>query len=166
MNGGKLPEHVVPFCVGGALLAAAVPLVSDLLQRILQQLDCHAQSAKASDDTPRPSRLSRVSGPGDEDVRGPSGVVRWRRHSLRAAIWLLPSGIGFAVGMYVSPKWTIPRVIGSAIEQGWLRVNARTHRSLMVIIASGLVLGEGVASILNAAFSAACKHHSCAKVFG
>lgn len=62
----------------------------------------------------------------------------------------LPSGIGFAVGMYVAPKWTIPRVIGSLIEQGWLVWKPQSHASLMVVVASGLVLGEGTASIVTA----------------
>ena len=31
--------------------------------------------------------------------------------------------IGIAVGMYVSPKWTIPRVIGSMAEQAWFRAH-------------------------------------------
>ena len=62
----------------------------------------------------------------------------------------LPSGIGFAVGMYVAPKWTLPRVIGSLIEQGWLVWKPKSHASLMVVVASGLVLGEGTASIVTA----------------
>ncbi|KAK9823302.1 hypothetical protein WJX72_001775 [[Myrmecia] bisecta] len=72
---------------------------------------------------------------------------------------LLPSGIGFAVGMYVSPKWTIPRVIGSLIEQAWLIWWPRNHRSLMVVVASGLVLGEGTASILSAIVKAVTAAH-------
>ena len=48
---------------------------------------------------------------------------RWRRRVLHAAEIALPSGIGIAVGMYVSPKWTIPRVIGSMAEQAWFRAH-------------------------------------------
>ena len=40
--------------------------------------------------------------------------------------------------MYVAPFWTLPRVIGSAIEQTWLYMAPRSHASLMVIIASGM----------------------------
>lgn len=54
--------------------------------------------------------------------------------------------------MYVSPKWTIPRVIGSLAEQLWLRLSPESHDRLMVVLASGLVLGEGTASILTAVF--------------
>ena len=63
---------------------------------------------------------------------------------------LLPSGIGIAVGMYVNPRFTVPRVIGSVAEQLWLRGDGKSHKRLMVIVASGLVLGEGTASIFNA----------------
>ena len=69
---------------------------------------------------------------------------------LRAALWLMPSGIAFAIGMYISPRFTLPRVIGAAIEQSWLWWRSHSHSSLMVIVASGLVLGEGTASILVA----------------
>lgn len=165
VNGGKLPQNVVPFCVGGGLLAAAIPLVSELLQQLLRQLAPQGPYCKAGTHQRSSSRLSRTSGLGDEQPGPPSMAMWCRVQALRLSLWLLPSGIGFAVGMYVSPRWTIPRVIGSAIEQAWLRADATTHRNLMVIIASGLVLGEGVASILNAAMQAACKQHSCRAVF-
>lgn len=41
----------------------------------------------------------------------------WQMRMLRAAEVALPSGVGVAVGLYVSPKWTIPRLIGSLVEQ-------------------------------------------------
>ena len=63
---------------------------------------------------------------------------------------LLPSGIGFAVGMYVAPRWTLPRVLGCVAEQVWKRLHPGSHRGLMMVVASGLVLGEGTASILAA----------------
>lgn len=167
VNGGKLPQHVVPFCVGAALLAAAIPLVSELLQRIVAKFAVENSGlGKSRGAAPRPSRLSRASGQGDEDLSASARKEPWQLRATKLAIWLLPSGIGFAVGMYIQPKWTIPRVLGSALEQGWLRYNPASHRSLMVIIASGLVLGEGIASIANAGLAAACKQHSCASLFG
>lgn len=160
----------MPFCVGSALLASAIPLVSELLQRMIQQLtgnasDKESNSAAASNASRGASRLRRSTGP-NEDVSAPNGLkqgAQWQLKLLRVLAWLLPSGIGFAVGMYVSPRWTIPRVIGSALEQSWLRASPRTHISLMFIVASGLVLGEGVASILVASLQAACKN-SCGHI--
>lgn len=56
--------------------------------------------------------------------------------------------------MYIPPRFTVPRVIGAVIEQSWLRLRPQSHGNLMVIVASGLVLGEGTASILVALFKA------------
>ena len=172
----------MPFCVGGALFAAAIPLVSELLQRLLWQLLPQPPSLRAkageggtaghsaphgnAGHSPS-SRLGRSPQPDGVPGDAPEGNMReWRVKTLRALVWLLPSGIGFAVGMYVPPKFTIPRVIGSCFEQSWRRIDGRTHRNLMVIVASGLVLGEGIASIVLAVMQAACKHSSCRHVFG
>ena len=35
-------------------------------------------------------------------------------------------------------------------EQAWARAHPASHRQLMVVVASGLVLGEGTASIVSA----------------
>ena len=47
--------------------------------------------------------------------------TRWRQRAAGFLEVALPSGIGVAVGMYVSPRFTVPRVIGSVAEQLWLR---------------------------------------------
>lgn len=62
----------------------------------------------------------------------------------------LPSGIGFAIGMYLGPKFTIPRLIGCGIERLWLKYHPSTHGDLMIVVASGFVLGEGTGAILIA----------------
>eukprot|EP00803_Ostreobium_quekettii_P003250 evm.model.scf_709EXC.8 EVM.evm.TU.scf_709EXC.8 scf_709EXC:60379-67519(-) len=66
----------------------------------------------------------------------------------------LPSGIGFAVGMYVGPQLTLPRFLGSLAEQVWLWASPASHASLMIVVASGLVLGEGTAAIVVATVKA------------
>lgn len=73
----------------------------------------------------------------------------------RCARLLMPSSVGVAVGMYVSPKWTLPRVLGSLVEQAWRGGAPDSHEALMVVVASGLVLGEGTASMLAALAKAA-----------
>ncbi|KAL3133453.1 OPT superfamily [Trebouxia sp. C0009 RCD-2024] len=123
VNGGQLPSHVLPFCIASAGLAAMLPLASFFIHTTSKDADAVSSS-------PARAWMSSVACP---------GLLR-----------VLPSGIGFAVGMYVAPKWTIPRVIGSLVEQGWLWWRPGSHGSLMVVVASGLVLGEGTTSIVTA----------------
>lgn len=123
VNGGELPKHVLPFSIGGAILAGLIPLTAEALEVV-------ARSA---------APLST-------------------RQLANAAVKCLPSGISFAVGMYVAPRWTIPRVLGSVAEQVWRRVAPGSHRSLMVVIASGLVLGEGTAALITATLKGLIGH--------
>lgn len=62
----------------------------------------------------------------------------------------LPSAVAFAIGMYLKPSWTIPRFVGSVIQVTWKHYWPSSHSSNMIIVASGLVLGEGVLSIVSA----------------
>lgn len=76
------------------------------------------------------------------------------RPSMQAAVaaakFVLPSGIGFAVGMYISPEFVLPRVLGGVLSlpNVWAWVAPPHHHGSMLITASGLVLGEGIASML------------------
>ena len=62
----------------------------------------------------------------------------------------LPSGIAIAIGMYVTPNWTIPRVIGGFTSYLWGRASPDHSKRYMIVLASGFVLGEGVISIVTA----------------
>ncbi|KYR00052.1 hypothetical protein DLAC_03195 [Tieghemostelium lacteum] len=62
----------------------------------------------------------------------------------------LPSGIAFAIGMYVTPNWTIARCIGSFVQFYWKREYPDSYKEHMIVVASGFVLGEGVTSIITA----------------
>ena len=66
-------------------------------------------------------------------------------HALAA---LLPSGMSVGVGMYLTPDFTIPRVLGALLELTWRRCSPDSHRRLMLVVASGFVLGEGLWSIV------------------
>lgn len=80
----------------------------------------------------------------------------WRGRTLVDwVLALLPSGVGFAVGMYLTPNWTVPRLLGSVVDQVWLLLSPASHAAFMMVTASGLVLGEGCASILTAIIHAA-----------
>jgi hypothetical protein len=156
VNGGSLPEHVASYCAGAAAIAALLPVMQLLLKR------CQRQQRRLQE--PRPDR------------RGGGGVLRqagarlwqtWRaRSGVDWALALLPSGVGFAVGMYLSPRWTLPRVLGSMAEQAWLLVSPGTHTAFMVMAASGLVLGEGCASVVTAVIQAAMKGAGAGKHAG
>ena len=62
VNGGKLPPHVVPFCAVGAVLAALLPVASELLQRSLAARGSAVAEGRGEDGLPmRTSRLSRSS---------------------------------------------------------------------------------------------------------
>ena len=86
--------------------------------------------------------------------------TRWHLRVLQVWKAVAPSGIGIAVGMYVAPKFTIPRVLGSIIEQVWLQLHPNSHGRLMVVVASGLVLGEGTAASFTAVIQAFRAHPS------
>eukprot|EP00054_Salpingoeca_dolichothecata_P026758 m.192978 g.192978 ORF g.192978 m.192978 type:complete len:712 (+) comp25759_c0_seq4:54-2189(+) len=62
----------------------------------------------------------------------------------------MPSAVAFGIGMYLSPYWTIPRFLGSAAQIIWRRLYKKSHDKYMIVVASGLVLGEGIMAILVA----------------
>lgn len=60
----------------------------------------------------------------------------------------IPGGIAVAVGMYNTPSFTLARTVGGAITLWW--VHWKGHgETRVIVLASGLILGEGVVSILN-----------------
>ena len=60
----------------------------------------------------------------------------------------IPGGIAFAVGIYITPSYTIPRAIGGVLSLYYVQYRGKENTSV-VVIASGLVLGEGVFSMVN-----------------
>lgn len=130
-NGGKLMTGVKGFAIGGFVLSCVNQLLIDV---------AHNES------------IRRFLATLPSSVLG--GYVPRVLSVLDRAAPYLPSGIGVAVGLYVAPRWTLPRLIGSVIELGWRYADARSHKQFMLVVASGLVLGEGTASILVAACKA------------
>lgn len=61
--------------------------------------------------------------------------------------------------MYNTPSFTLARVIGGIILWWWIRRCTRRGNEggevLVIILASGFVLGEGVCSIINLGLAAA-----------
>lgn len=61
--------------------------------------------------------------------------------------------------MYNTPSFTLARVIGGIASWWWIRRCTRQNEEgrivLIIIVASGFVLGEGVFSIVNLGLAAA-----------
>lgn len=76
-------------------------------------------------------------------------VIRiWARAEGKAWREWVPGGIAVAVGMYNVPSFTLARAIGGLMAWYWKTYLGRQETPL-VVVASGLVLGEGVVSILS-----------------
>ena len=60
----------------------------------------------------------------------------------------VPGGIAVAVGMYNVPSFTLARAVGGMINMYWVQWRKREETPI-VVLASGLILGEGVVSIVN-----------------
>ena len=60
----------------------------------------------------------------------------------------VPGGIAVAVGMYNTPSFTLARTIGGLVNWYWVQWKHKGETKV-IVLASGLILGEGVVSILN-----------------
>jgi len=70
----------------------------------------------------------------------------------------IPSGVAFAIGMLVTPNYTVARLLGSVFgelyvwwgkRRGISRQAIKNRQVLVVIFASGLVLGEGTFALVS-----------------
>ena len=69
---------------------------------------------------------------------------------LRGNSWqpFIPGGIAVAVGMYNTPSFTLARTAGGLVAFWWTRWKMR-EETPVIVLASGLILGEGLMSIVN-----------------
>lgn len=72
------------------------------------------------------------------------------KRSGRGGKWVdfVPGGIAVAVGMYNVPSFTLARAVGGVVSWYWRRYKGR-EETPVIVLASGLILGEGVCSIIN-----------------
>lgn len=65
-------------------------------------------------------------------------------------VWL-PSGVAVGIGIYNTPSFTIARFIGGVIAYIWLKRSGHSHegKTAMIVFSSGLVLGEGLFSVVT-----------------
>lgn len=86
-------------------------------------------------------------------------VVRtYAQRNNRGWISFVPGGIAVAVGMYNTPSFTIARTIGGLISAYWVKWRGRGEEGV-VVLASGLILGEGLSSIVNLGLQSAGVRH-------
>ena len=74
-------------------------------------------------------------------------AVRVAGHGRWWQAWV-PGGIAVAVGMYNVPSFTLARAVGGIIHWYWCSYHGHDDTPV-IVLASGLILGEGVVSILN-----------------
>lgn len=61
----------------------------------------------------------------------------------------LPNGVAVGIGIYNTPNFTLARFLGGVLAYTWMRYAKRGHadqKVKMIIVSSGLVLGEGLLS--------------------
>ncbi|KXS20618.1 OPT superfamily oligopeptide transporter [Gonapodya prolifera JEL478] len=138
VNGGRLPESVLPWCIGAGVVGALLPVVEWGLSIPI----------KANEE--RGISPSTAWGRAAECLNG----IDWDYWRRIVAI-ILPSGVGFAIGMYITPNFVLPRVAGGIASHLWQNYYPKSWRGgLGIIVASGFVLGEGVTSLLVALIKA------------
>ena len=78
----------------------------------------------------------------------------------KGASWVpyVPGGIAVAVGMYNTPSFTLARTAGGLLAWWWTRWKGR-EETPMIVLASGLILGEGLVSIVNLGLASAQVPH-------
>lgn len=88
------------------------------------------------------------------------GQSRRRADGSKGASWVpyVPGGIAVAVGMYNTPSFTLARTAGGVLAWWWTRWKGR-EETPMIVLASGLILGEGLVSIVNLGLASAGVGH-------
>ena len=78
----------------------------------------------------------------------------------KGAWWVpyIPGGIAVAVGMYNTPSFTLARTAGGLLMWWWTRWRNR-EETPMIVLASGLILAEGLLSIVNLGLASAQVPH-------
>jgi uncharacterized oligopeptide transporter (OPT) family protein len=139
VNGGSLPIHSAEFCVAAAVATVLVTSVA-LFVGVHRSADGHAPVAQ-----PSSTQLTADVSPHGLRARA-AAIVTW-----------LPNPVAFAIGMYVSPSWTVARIIGAGVAVLWMC--SKKHRpsasAVIIMLATGLVLGEGLTAFIVAGMAAA-----------
>jgi uncharacterized oligopeptide transporter (OPT) family protein len=167
---GSLPHAVVPFVVVAAVLSFALTIAL-VVAESSQNVEPEERASSGADDSAvRGGAATAVDATAivdaeSSDARGDAvdarlavasptaPVPRWLRWLQRAAPYV-PSPTGFAIGMYISPNWTLPRFAG-AVVAALLARRLGSSQQLIIMLATGFVLGEGILSLVTATLAAA-----------
>ena len=127
VTGGTLPNMVQPFAIALSILFFIIPMVKEW-----RDVENKRYRHLRHDRTSRRARLLALANKCDVYI---------------------PSGVAFAIGMYVTPNYILPRVAGGLIAWVWKKSFPASFGSgSMVIWASGFVLGEGIMSVITSIF--------------
>jgi uncharacterized oligopeptide transporter (OPT) family protein len=87
-----------------------------------------------------------------ESGRPLASFPNWVRLLVRISPYC-PSPTAAAIGLYIAPSWTLPRVAG-AVVGAVLSSRYGMPRQLLIMMATGFVLGEGLLALFNAGLAA------------
>lgn len=109
-----------------------------------------------------------VTGKGLPEAAGPAAIIAAAIFAVLTSLRIatrgrpiypyIPGGIAVAVGMYNTPSFTLARAAGGVLVFLWMRRRG-AHESAVVVLASGLILGEGLLSIVNLGMASAGVPH-------
>jgi uncharacterized oligopeptide transporter (OPT) family protein len=146
---------------GGAHLPAYSGVFAGVAAALTAIVAVYALAAGAAEAAPHASAdAGRATSGGDTtDASAPQATHRFGRVcgfrvSQQVAAWL-PSPVGFAIGLFVTPNWTITRLVGALAAAAWQRRWPASYDRYMLMAATGCVLGEGVLSIFTAGLASA-----------
>lgn len=75
-------------------------------------------------------------------------LMSTENQTLRRLHPFIPGGIAVAVGMYNTPSFTLARTVGGLLSLYWVNWKGRGETKI-IVLSSGLILGEGLVSIVN-----------------
>ncbi|KAG5357047.1 putative oligopeptide transporter [Yarrowia sp. C11] len=87
------------------------------------------------------------------------GVIGSALAVLRDHAPLLPSGVAIGVGLYNVPSFTLARFLGGVIAYFYQKRHPDAHIDI-IVCSSGLILGEGIMSIITMLLTALTEEHS------
>ncbi|KAG5367040.1 putative oligopeptide transporter [Yarrowia sp. B02] len=87
------------------------------------------------------------------------GVIGSALAILRDYVSLLPSGVAIGVGLYNVPSFTLARFLGGVIAYFYQKRKPDAHIDI-IVCSSGLILGEGIMSIITMLLTALTEEHN------